>query len=88
MIYLFIYLITVNIYTFILTGVDKKRAIQGDFRVSEAKLLIPAFLFGSVGLLLGMSLFRHKTKKLKFIILSRLLILVQLVILIYVFIKL
>ena len=43
-------------------GIDKRRAKKRRFRISEATLLCLGFFGGSVGALLGMSLFRHKTR--------------------------
>ena len=41
---------------------DKRRAKKGKWRISEAFLLALGFFGGAVGALLGMNLFRHKTK--------------------------
>ena len=41
---------------------DKKRAIKGKYRISEKKLFLIAILGGSMGSILGMNHFRHKTK--------------------------
>lgn len=64
-----VYLIVINIITFALYGIDKKRAIRSAWRISEKTLLGMAFVGGSVGALLGMMVFHHKTKHLKFRIL-------------------
>ena len=53
-----IYLIGINLAGFIIMGVDKKRAIRGAWRISEASLFLTALLGGSLGCILGM----HKTK--------------------------
>lgn len=45
---------------------DKKKAQHGRWRIRESTLMTVAALGGSVGSLLGMKLFRHKTKHLKF----------------------
>jgi len=55
-----------NIITFLLYWIDKAKARKNKWRISEGTLLTCAFLMGGVGALLGMSLFRHKTKHLKF----------------------
>ena len=57
-----IYLIGINLTGFIIMGVDKKRAIRGAWRISEASLFFTALLGGSLGCILGMQHFRHKTK--------------------------
>ena len=43
-------------------GIDKRRAIRSAFRIPEATLFAIAILGGSIGSILGMHLFRHKTK--------------------------
>ena len=53
----------VNLWTFILFGLDKIRAEEGTWRVSERTLLLWAFLGGSIGAYAGRALFRHKTRK-------------------------
>lgn len=57
-----IYLVGINLAGFIIMGVDKKRAIRGAWRISEASLFFTALLGGSLGCILGMQHFRHKTK--------------------------
>jgi len=58
--------IAINLATFLLFGFDKSRARLGTRRVPEATLLLLAFLTGFAGAWWGMSVFRHKTKKLSF----------------------
>ena len=48
--------------TFTVYGVDKAKARRGAWRVSEKTLFLLPLLGGSVGALLGMLVFRHKTK--------------------------
>ena len=57
-----IYLATINLIGFSLMGIDKKRAIRGAWRISESSLFLTAVLGGSIGCIIGMQLFRHKTK--------------------------
>lgn len=59
---LLIYLIGINLAGFIIMGVDKKRAIRGAWRISEASLFLTALVGGSLGCTLGMHYFHHKTK--------------------------
>ncbi len=56
------YLIVTNIIGFALMGIDKRRAIRNAFRVPEATLFAIAIAGGSIGSILGMLIFRHKTK--------------------------
>lgn len=56
---------------------DKKKAKKGKWRTPEATLITLAWLFGSVGALIGMYGFRHKTQHIKFILLVPLAFVVQ-----------
>ena len=60
------YLIAINIVTFLVYGIDKWKAKQGSWRISEATLLILAVICGIIGALLGMKVWRHKTQHKKF----------------------
>ncbi len=60
------YLIVINIVTFVVYGIDKLKAKQGSWRISEATLLIFAVIGGSIGALLGMKIWHHKTMHKKF----------------------
>lgn len=61
-----VYMLTVNLSGFILMGLDKKKAEEHRWRISEKTLFLTASIGGSIGVLLGMSIFRHKTKHRKF----------------------
>ena len=63
MLFLLIYLLIINVITFFVYGIDKWKAAKNRFRIKEATLLSLAVIGGSVGALLGMYTFRHKTKK-------------------------
>ena len=60
------YLIVINILTFAVYGIDKWKAKQGSWRISEETLLMLAVIGGTIGALLGMQVWRHKTMHLKF----------------------
>ena len=60
------YLLLINAAGLLLMLVDKWKAKKNRWRVRESTLLAVAALGGSVGSLLGMYLFRHKTQHLKF----------------------
>lgn len=64
--YILIYLLVINVITILIYGDDKARARRGKWRISEATLLFLALIGGSIGALLGMYFFHHKTKHLKF----------------------
>ncbi len=55
-----------NLITWILFGLDKRRARRGGRRIPEATLFTLTFLGGAMGALCGMTRFRHKTKHLSF----------------------
>lgn len=78
------YLITINICQFLIMGLDKLLAIKKKNRISEKTLLINAFLGGSIGALLGMYTFRHKTKKLKFQLLYPLFLIIHIFLYLYI----
>ena len=61
-----IYLIVINMLTFCVYGIDKRKAIRKQWRVPERTLLFLAVIGGSIGALAGMQVFRHKTQHLKF----------------------
>lgn len=60
------YLILINIICLLLTGLDKFNAIRKFFRIPEKVFFILSLIGGSLGTLIGMYLFHHKTKKMKF----------------------
>ena len=62
------YLILINVFAFALMGMDKSRAKKHAWRISEKTLFLSAVFGGSVGAILGMMLFRHKTKHWYFVI--------------------
>ena len=78
-----IYLIIINIISFLFMGTDKLFAILKKRRISEKTLLFTTIIGGSIGSLLGMFFFRHKIRKPKFLIVVPL----SLIILIYLMTK-
>ena len=56
-------LVVLNLFAFVLMGLDKYFAIQQRNRISERNLLSLAFMGGSLGIYFGMVVFRHKTRK-------------------------
>ncbi len=65
---LIIYLIVINVLAFLSMWLDKKKAQKGKWRISEGSLFILAILGGSIGSIVGIYTFRHKTKKKRFTI--------------------
>ena len=66
MIILISYLVIINALGVLLMLADKVKAKKNLWRIPEATLLWVAVLGGSLGSILGMNVFRHKTKHLKF----------------------
>ena len=60
------YLIVINVVTFLVYGIDKWKAKRSKWRIPEATLLVLAIIGGSIGALLGMKVWRHKTQHKKF----------------------
>ncbi len=63
-----IYLLLINLIGILIMYADKRRAKYGRWRIPEKTLLLVAMLGGSIGTLIGMYWFRHKTQKLKFVL--------------------
>lgn len=57
-----IYWAVLNLAGFAMMGIDKKRAIRGAWRISEASLFLTALLGGALGCTLGMHCFHHNTR--------------------------
>ena len=57
-----IYLAVMNVAAFVMMGADKRRARKGRWRISEKALFAAALAGGSAGAVLGMQIFRHKTR--------------------------
>jgi uncharacterized membrane protein YsdA (DUF1294 family) len=56
------YFIVINIIGFASMGIDKRKAQRSAYRIPEATLFTIAIMGGSIGSIIGMYLFRHKTK--------------------------
>ena len=61
-------LLTLNLLTFIIYGIDKFKAKKAKWRISEATLILLAVIGGSIGAWLGLQVWRHKTQHKKFFI--------------------
>ncbi len=64
--FLISYLVIINVLSLLLMHADKKKAQKGAWRIPEATLLGVAALGGSLGALIGMQAFHHKTRHIKF----------------------
>ncbi|MEE3356924.1 MAG: DUF1294 domain-containing protein [Lachnospiraceae bacterium] len=76
------YLLTINVVAFLAYGLDKYKAKNDLWRIPEATLITLAVIGGSIGALLGMRFFHHKTKKPKFYVGVPVILIVQIVIII------
>lgn len=77
------YIIIINIISFFLMFLDKRRAKKKLWRISEKALFFSALLGGSVGSILGMYFFRHKTKHWYFVVGMPLIFFCQLALVLY-----
>ncbi len=76
----------INLCVFAIYGLDKWKAIKGEWRTSERNLLSAAVM-GAPGALIGMIVFRHKIRKPKFYIGVPLILVIEVVIVILVLMK-
>ena len=65
--FIIIYVLSINLITFLAMLIDKKKAKWGRWRIKEGTLFTLVLLGGGIGGILGMYLFRHKTKKARFV---------------------
>lgn len=61
-----VYILFINLVGFLLMGMDKKKAVRRQYRISEAVLWMISILGGAIGTTVGMNVYRHKTKHLNF----------------------
>ena len=78
-----LYVIIVNMVGFAEMGIDKRRARKGAYRIPEANLFLTAVIGGSIGCIIGMYVFRHKTSHRSFVFGMPAILIVQLAILGY-----
>lgn len=74
-----IYLIVVNLIGLILMGVDKEMARRQSLRIPESTLFMTALIGGSLGSLIGMYMFHHKTRHSSFAIGMPLILILQII---------
>lgn len=56
------YLAMMNLIGFAIMGIDKRRAVKKLWRIPESTLFIIALIGGSIGSIIGMRVFHHKTR--------------------------
>ncbi|MGN1303921.1 MAG: DUF1294 domain-containing protein [Oscillospiraceae bacterium] len=72
------YFLIINITGFAMAFFDKRKSEKGKRRISEPTLFFVSFIGGSIGMLIGMKKFRHKTKQKRFMIGIPIMIVLQL----------
>ena len=82
------FLLSINILTFAVYGIDKYKAKKSKWRISEKTLLLLAAAGGSIGAWLGIRFFHHKTMHKKFKYGVPAIILAQVIIVVYLFTQL
>lgn len=82
-----IYLIVINLIGLFIMYLDKKKAMYGRWRIPEKSLILIAILGGSIGCMIGMKLFRHKTQKIKFVLGYPTIFIAELILIIYFLVK-
>lgn len=80
-----IYLIIINLIAFLAMGVDKRKAIKHKWRIPEKTLMMFSVLGGSLGMFIGMQLFRHKTKHTLFVVGVPLIFIIETILYIYLY---
>lgn len=85
--FILIYIAATSIISFLMFGIDKIKAKNHLWRIPESALLISAAIGGSIGSLLAMGLFRHKTKHKKFTIGIPVILILQVVLSYLIFFK-
>ena len=80
-----LYLLIINALAFLLMLADKRKAEKNLWRIPESTLLTAAAFGGSIGALLGMYRFRHKTKHLKFTLGVPAILIAQIALLVFLF---
>ncbi|MCC8162786.1 MAG: DUF1294 domain-containing protein [Lachnospiraceae bacterium] len=73
------YFIIVNLVGFALMGIDKRKARKHLWRIPEKTLFLASIIGGSVGTLLGMYVFHHKTKHWYFVVGMPLILIVHII---------
>lgn len=77
------YLLIVNILGFAVMGIDKQKAIKKRWRIRESTLFLIALVGGSLGSILGMRIFHHKTKHWYFVCGMPLILMLQIAIAVF-----
>jgi uncharacterized membrane protein YsdA (DUF1294 family) len=82
-----IYLLAINLIGFLAMGIDKFKAKQNLWRTKEKTLFAIAMIGGSIGSIIGMYTFRHKTKHNSFVVGFPIILIAQIVLVSYLIIN-
>ncbi len=85
--YLIAYLVIINLIGFVAMWSDKRKAEKNKWRISEGTLMSICLMGGGIGTISGMYKFRHKTKKLKFTVGMPTILVAEILLLIYIDLK-
>ena len=80
--YIIFYLVIINIFEFIIMGLDKLLAIKHKYRIPEFTLLFFSAIGGSIGAIAGMYVFHHKTQKPRFYVGIPIIIILQILLIV------
>ncbi|MDE7323708.1 MAG: DUF1294 domain-containing protein [Lachnospiraceae bacterium] len=81
-----LYLAVMNLTGFTMMGIDKRKAVKRLWRIPESTLFVIAIIGGSIGSIIGMRVFRHKTKHWYFVFGMPLILILQ-ILLVYAIVK-
>lgn len=81
---LIIYYLLINVVAFTAYGIDKRKAMRNQWRIPEFTLITLAFIGGFAGAPLGMLIFHHKTRKLKFRLLIPVAVILHIILIIFI----
>lgn len=84
---IYLYLVLINLIGFLAMGFDKFKAKKNFWRTKEKTLFMIAAIGGSIGSIIGMYVFRHKTKHSSFVFGMPVILAVQLGIVVYLIFK-
>ena len=76
------YLILINLASFAMMGIDKRKAEKKLWRIPESSLFIISIIGGSIGSIIGMRVFHHKTRHWYFVYGMPLILLLQILLII------
>lgn len=75
--YFLLYLLIINLLSFLMFYIDKRKAIKDKWRIKESSLHLVSFAGGVYGSIAAMLLFHHKTQKIKFCLITALALIVN-----------